>query len=67
MYEHLFMESIRCGACRKLLAKAHAIAVEIKCPRCGTLNHWKAESLPPERLRASDHQENDNVCLTHQD
>lgn len=57
MYEQLLMESIRCGTCRKLLARVEARAVEIKCPRCGTLNHWKAESLPPERPRASDNQE----------
>lgn len=30
---------IRCGHCNKLLAKGSARDLEIKCPRCGTLNH----------------------------
>lgn len=36
------MEEIRCGSCRKLLMKAAGQAilgpVDIKCPRCGTMN-----------------------------
>ncbi|MBR1777849.1 MAG: Com family DNA-binding transcriptional regulator [Alphaproteobacteria bacterium] len=32
------MESIRCLKCNKLLFKANSAEVEIKCPRCGTLN-----------------------------
>ncbi|WP_394701634.1 Com family DNA-binding transcriptional regulator [uncultured Roseibium sp.] len=36
------MQEIRCGSCRRLLFKAaeRAIAdvIELKCPRCGTLN-----------------------------
>ncbi|WP_142850876.1 Com family DNA-binding transcriptional regulator [Telmatospirillum sp. J64-1] len=45
------MESIRCGSCRRLLAKAAAYqAIEIKCPRCGTINRlMRAESPAPER------------------
>ncbi|KAF0205481.1 MAG: Mu-like prophage protein [Gallionellaceae bacterium] len=46
------MESIRCGNCNRLLAKADYKQIEIKCPRCGTLN-LKAKSLEPERLGAS--------------
>nr|WP_235567269.1 Com family DNA-binding transcriptional regulator [Lysobacter sp. Root604] len=41
---------IRCGECARLLAKAASYAeLQIKCPRCGTLNHMKAASLPTDR------------------
>ncbi len=52
------MESIRC-ACGALLLKAAADAtidgVEVKCRRCGRLNHirQRAQSAPQERPRAS--------------
>lgn len=46
------MEIVRCGKCSKLLAKADYVQIEIKCPRCGTLN-LKAKSLESERLGAS--------------
>ncbi|WP_233244278.1 Com family DNA-binding transcriptional regulator [Acidovorax sp. HMWF029] len=49
------MQEVRCGRCQKLLARADGI-VEIKCPRCGCLNHWRAspadrsgQSPQPER------------------
>lgn len=43
-------QNLRCGACAKLLAKAGGIyEIQIKCPRCGVLNHMKAESLPSDR------------------
>ena len=29
------------------------VELQIKCPRCGSLNHFKAQSLPPERHGAS--------------
>ncbi|WP_425596057.1 Com family DNA-binding transcriptional regulator [Roseibium album] len=36
------MKEIRCGTCRKLLMKSADRAIvgiiEIKCPRCGTMN-----------------------------
>ncbi|WP_435626995.1 Com family DNA-binding transcriptional regulator [Candidatus Ferrigenium straubiae] len=47
------METIRCGKCSKLLAKASYSKLEIKCPRCGTLNQLRAESPKPERHGAS--------------
>ncbi|MFW5499575.1 MULTISPECIES: Com family DNA-binding transcriptional regulator [unclassified Maridesulfovibrio] len=37
-------EEIRCGHCGRLLAKGHATDIEIKCPRCGTLNHLRTMS-----------------------
>ncbi|HBO4355103.1 TPA: Com family DNA-binding transcriptional regulator [Pseudomonas aeruginosa] len=41
------VKDIRCGGCHRLLARAGQFdALEIKCPRCRTLNHLKAESLP---------------------
>ncbi|PJC11814.1 MAG: Com family DNA-binding transcriptional regulator [Comamonadaceae bacterium CG_4_9_14_0_8_um_filter_60_18] len=47
------MEIIRCGSCNRLLAKADFRQIEIKCPRCGTLNLVRAESPKPERPGAS--------------
>ncbi|WP_076424517.1 Com family DNA-binding transcriptional regulator [Aquipseudomonas alcaligenes] len=41
------MKDIRCGGCDRLLARASRFdSLQIKCPRCRTLNHLKAESLP---------------------
>ncbi|EPQ8799869.1 zinc finger domain-containing protein [Pseudomonas aeruginosa] len=45
------LNPMRCGGCERLLAKIGPGAeIQIKCPRCGTLNHLKAESLPADRL-----------------
>ncbi|WP_404940162.1 Com family DNA-binding transcriptional regulator [Pseudomonas atacamensis] len=42
------MQDIRCGhCCRKLAAASGFTELQIKCPRCRTLNHLKAPSLPP--------------------
>ncbi|MDA8484389.1 Com family DNA-binding transcriptional regulator [Pseudomonas resinovorans] len=42
------MFDIRCGGCSRLLGRASgSYILQIKCPRCRTLNHLKAESLPP--------------------
>lgn len=39
------MQDIRCGEChRKLAASSGFIELQIKCPRCRTLNHLKAPS-----------------------
>ncbi|WP_417766707.1 Com family DNA-binding transcriptional regulator [Stappia sp.] len=47
------MESIRCASCRRLLMKAarNAISdvIEIKCPRCGTINALRPAEPTPER------------------
>lgn len=47
------MEDVRCGRCRALLLRAadSAIAgsVEIKCRRCGTINHLRPSEPAPER------------------
>ncbi|MEO3725769.1 Com family DNA-binding transcriptional regulator [Pseudomonas syringae] len=41
------MQDIRCGhCCRKLAAASGFTELQIKCPRCRTLNHLKAPSLP---------------------
>lgn len=43
------LEDVRCGRCgRKLAAVSGYRELQIKCPRCGVLNHLKAASLPPE-------------------
>ena len=38
-------KEIRCGHCNKLLGKGNARDMEIKCPRCGTLNHLR-DTIP---------------------
>ncbi|WP_218119566.1 Com family DNA-binding transcriptional regulator [Roseospirillum parvum] len=53
------VESIRCANCNKLLARAEFARLEIKCPRCGTVNHLRAQSPSPERHRASSSPRND--------
>ncbi|RON24379.1 hypothetical protein BK660_01525 [Pseudomonas brassicacearum] len=41
------MQDIRCGKCsRKLAAATGFIELQIKSPRCRTLSHLKAQSLP---------------------
>lgn len=40
------MEDIRCGKCNRKLAVARFIEIEIKCPRCGTVNYQKAAEPP---------------------
>ncbi|MDR3370730.1 Com family DNA-binding transcriptional regulator [Rhodoferax sp.] len=47
------MQEVRCGACGKLLAIGDYKRLQIKCPRCRALNDLRAESLQPERPRAS--------------
>ena len=40
------LSDFRCGKCNRLLAKVDVLyQVQIKCPRCATLNHVKTESL----------------------
>ncbi|WP_217640162.1 Com family DNA-binding transcriptional regulator [Paracidovorax valerianellae] len=63
------MMEVRCGQCHKLLARADG-NVEIKCPRCGCINHWRASaadhsspSPDPRTPRASSTRENnDDAC-----
>jgi phage FluMu protein Com len=38
------MKEIRCGHCQRKLAVGRYIELQIKCPRCGVINHLKAES-----------------------
>ncbi|MFZ2328836.1 MAG: Com family DNA-binding transcriptional regulator [Rhodoferax sp.] len=47
------MQEVRCGNCRRKLAMADFVRLEIKCSRCGILNLMRAESPTPERHRAS--------------
>ncbi|MDO8654177.1 MAG: Com family DNA-binding transcriptional regulator [Undibacterium sp.] len=46
------MQDIRCGNCHKKLAEGEYRRLNIKCPRCSTLNQLSAASATPERLRA---------------
>ncbi|WP_126311855.1 Com family DNA-binding transcriptional regulator [Delftia acidovorans] len=47
------LKEIRCGQCGRKLAMAIFEQIQIKCPRCGTMNHMQAESLTHERPGAS--------------
>lgn len=44
---------IRCGKCNRLLARGEALALTIKCPRCGQFNFVRAMSPNAEGPRAS--------------
>lgn len=46
-------KEIRCGNCNRLLARGYALALTIKCPRCGQFNHVRAKSPIAEGPRAS--------------
>ncbi|WP_089275625.1 Com family DNA-binding transcriptional regulator [Humidesulfovibrio mexicanus] len=46
-------KEIRCGNCNRLLARGYALALTIKCPRCGCMNHVRATSPDVAGLRAS--------------
>ncbi|WP_080748368.1 Com family DNA-binding transcriptional regulator [Pseudomonas chlororaphis] len=47
------LKDCRCGHCKRLLARIGEHAeFQIKCSRCGTLNHVRAAS--PERSPVSD-------------
>lgn len=52
------LSDFRCGHCNRLLARVEIVfEVQIKCPRCRTLNYAKAASLgkpPMSELTASD-------------
>ncbi len=49
---------IRCGHCNRLLGKGTARDLEIKCPRCGALNHVRDTSPcsePSDGLNGANH------------
>lgn len=51
------MKNIRCGTCKALLFKAgRAFAgdMEIKCRRCGTINHLRPAEPEPDRRERPD-------------
>ncbi|WP_442793795.1 Com family DNA-binding transcriptional regulator [Pannonibacter sp. SL95] len=54
------MKDIRCGCCRALLfrmaAAPSAPAIEIKCRRCGTINHLRPPEPAPERQERAEHE-----------
>ncbi|UFH49938.1 Com family DNA-binding transcriptional regulator [Pseudomonas sp. KNUC1026] len=51
------LKDYRCGKCTRLLARVGSFTeLQIKCSRCGTLNHVKAsspEQTPPSVDRAA--------------
>ncbi|MYM80546.1 Com family DNA-binding transcriptional regulator [Duganella sp. FT50W] len=46
------MQDIRCGQCHKKLGAGIYHCLDIKCPRCGTMNLLRATSPKPERQGA---------------
>nr|WP_184602948.1 Com family DNA-binding transcriptional regulator [Rhodanobacter sp. MP1X3] len=57
------MQDVRCSRCAKLLARARVFdVIEIKCPRCGTINSLRAVSSP---LPASQGAPNGNTHDAH--
>ncbi|MFB0705400.1 Com family DNA-binding transcriptional regulator, partial [Pseudomonas protegens] len=45
------LKECRCGHCKRLLARVGEFTeLQIKCSRCGTLNHVKASSLEQSPL-----------------
>ncbi|WP_317661630.1 zinc finger domain-containing protein [Pseudomonas sp. KU43P] len=45
------LRDIRCGNCKRLLARVAGVTqLQIKCSRCGTLNHERALSPEPSPL-----------------
>ena len=37
-------EDIRCGSCNKKFGTGTYIEITLKCPRCGCMNNFRAES-----------------------
>ena len=46
-------KDIRCGVCNKKLAQGRIISIQIKCPRCKSMNSLRDMSPQPESHRAS--------------
>ncbi|PTU71495.1 Com family DNA-binding transcriptional regulator [Chromobacterium haemolyticum] len=61
----MFNPEIRCGQCGRKLASGRYIELTIKCPRCRTMNHLKAESLTSERQGAPQPGESDGRQSYH--
>ncbi|MCL1961679.1 MAG: Com family DNA-binding transcriptional regulator [Desulfovibrionaceae bacterium] len=52
-------QDIRCGACSRKLGAGKYTILQIKCPRCGTINHLRAarpEPAPPEGHSTETHE-----------
>lgn len=49
------MKELRCGNCRRLLARGQHSTIEIKCPRCGHLNLFNNQKAvePPSAPSAA--------------
>lgn len=46
------MREIRCGKCNKKLGAGVYLQLEIKCPRCGVINHFNGEGQEPRNQSA---------------
>ncbi|MDS1619950.1 Com family DNA-binding transcriptional regulator [Escherichia coli] len=55
-------QSIRCKNCNKLLARAAFHYIEVKCPRCKTLNQLTRATEPPTHMRSYNCGEHQPTC-----
>ncbi|MGZ9712527.1 Com family DNA-binding transcriptional regulator [Glaciimonas sp. GNP009] len=53
------MNTIRCGHCARKLGEGEYISLAIKCPRCGTLNHFTTPSVRATRSAPACHRASD--------
>lgn len=54
------MKEVRCSHCLKKLAVASFTEIQIKCPRCKTLNHQKAVEPPTRCVQSAQKGEHDD-------
>lgn len=47
------MQEIRCCQCSKKLAVGEYVRLDIKCPRCKTMNYMRTVSPEPERHQSA--------------
>ncbi|WP_212625088.1 Com family DNA-binding transcriptional regulator [Pseudomonas sp. PP3] len=60
------LKECRCGNCKRLLARVGEFTeLQIKCSRCGTLNHEKAASLEQSPLSDMRAESSANNQSTH--
>ncbi|MBV7457343.1 Com family DNA-binding transcriptional regulator [Acidovorax sp. sif1233] len=48
------MQEVRCASCNRKLAEGLFQQLNIKCPRCGTLNSMRVENPSPSRVENSE-------------
>lgn len=51
-------KDIRCGVCNRKLAQGQIISIQIKCPRCKSMNSLRDMSPLPVPLEGQEQKEN---------